>query len=269
MPSLADIVAATRRKVGERHAQANINQLEQDAAAHKPRGLRKALESAGKSGTAVIAELKKASPSRGVIRNEFYPAALAGELEQAGAAALSVLTDEEFFQGSLEYLKAASTETKLPCLRKDFIVSEFQVLEARANCADAVLLIVAALSKQELKLLAKRASEFELDVLCEVHDELELGSVLEIGSDLVGVNSRDLRTFEVDKTTPFRVAQMLPPGVLAVAESGIETGEDISRLRAAGYDAFLIGESLMKAQSPGDALRTLLTDAASSASAGS
>jgi indole-3-glycerol phosphate synthase len=154
-------------------------------------------------------------------------------------------------------------------LRKDFIVDEFQILEARANRADAILLIVAALSKQELKLLAKLGAEFDLDVLCEVHDELELGSALEIESNLIGVNSRNLRTFKVDLETAFRVAQMLPPGVVAVSESGIESGSDIARLRSAGYDAFLIGESLMKAESPGQALRSLLSEAASSgASAG-
>jgi indole-3-glycerol phosphate synthase len=267
---LEEIVAATRCKVQDRRAQADVRELERLASDHAPRGFRKALEVASKAGvTAVIAELKKASPSRGLIRSDFDPAALARDLEQAGAVTLSVLTDEEFFQGSLANLRAASGASQLPCLRKDFIVDESQILEARANCADAVLLIVASLSPQELKSLARRAAEFGLDVLCEVHDEVELGSALEIGSDLVGVNSRDLRTFKVDLETAFRVAQMLPPGAIAVAESGIETGADLVRLRSAGYDAFLIGETLMKAESPGDALRTLLSDAAASASAGS
>lgn len=271
MLTLPDILAATRHKVEESISKADLPQLEQQAAAHKPRGFRKALETASKSGTAaVIAELKKASPSRGLIRNDFDPARLARDLEQAGATALSILTDEEFFQGSLENLRTASWATQLPCLRKDFIVDEFQILEARANSADAVLLIVGALSSQELKSLAKRAAEFELDVLCEVHDEVELGSALEIEANLIGVNNRDLRTFKVDPDTAFRVAQMLPPGTIAVAEIGIECGADVGKLRAAGYDAFLIGESLMKAQSPGDALRKLLSEAASSgASAGS
>jgi indole-3-glycerol phosphate synthase len=268
MASLTDILAATRRRVEESISKADLGQLEEQAAAHVPRGFRKALESVSASGVAVIAELKKASPSRGLIRSDFNPANLARELEQAGAAALSVLTDEEFFQGSLDNLRLASQETKLPCLRKDFIIDEFQVLEARAHCADAVLLIVAALSQDDLLALAKRAAEFHLDVLCEVHDEEELGRALEAGCDLVGVNSRDLQTFNVDLETAFRVAQMLPPEVVAIAESGIESGRDVAQLRSAGYNAFLIGETLMKAPAPGEALNRLLSEAASSASAG-
>jgi indole-3-glycerol phosphate synthase len=268
MVSLTDILATTRHRVEESISTADLAQLEQQAAAHTPRGFRKALESASASGVAVIAELKKASPSRGVIRSDFDPAKLLQELEQAGAAALSVLTDEEFFQGSLENLRIASAETRLPCLRKDFIIDEFQILEARANRADAVLLIVAALSQDDLLALLKRAKEFQLDVLCEVHDEEELGRALDAGCDLVGVNSRDLHTFNVDLETAFRVAQMLPPEVIAVAESGIEKGRDIAALRSAGYNAFLVGETLMRALSPGDVLRRLIAEAGSAASAG-
>jgi indole-3-glycerol phosphate synthase len=268
MTTLGDILAATRRKVEESISTADLVQLEKQAAAYVPRGFRKALETVSKSGVAVIAELKKASPSRGLIRSDFDPAKLARDLDQAGAAALSVLTNQEFFQGSLENLRTTSTETALPCLRKDFIIDEFQVLEARANCADAVLLIVAALSQEDLVALKKRAAEFQLDVLCEVHDEEELGRALEAGFDLVGVNNRDLHTFNVDLDTAFRVAQMLPPEVVAVAESGIESGTDIANLRSAGYNAFLIGETLMKAPAPGEALKRLLSEAASSASAG-
>jgi indole-3-glycerol phosphate synthase len=268
MVSLTDILAATRHRVEESISTADLSQLEQQAAAHSPRGFRKALESASASGVAVIAELKKASPSRGVIRSDFDPAKLAQELERAGAAAVSVLTDEEFFQGSLENLRIASAETRLPCLRKDFIIDEFQILEARANCADAVLFIVAALSQDDLLALLKRAKEFQLDVLCEVHDEEELGRALDAGCDLVGVNSRDLHTFNVDLETAFRVAQMLPPEVVAVAESGIEKGRDIAALRSAGYNAFLVGETLMRASSPGEALKRLIAEAGSAASAG-
>jgi indole-3-glycerol phosphate synthase len=220
-----------------------------------------ALESASSTGIAVIGELKKASPSRGLIRSDFDPAKLALELEAAGVAALSVLTDEEYFRGSLANLRAASANTALPCLRKDFIVDEFQLLEASANCADAVLLITAALSQVELVALVKRAAELHLDVLCEVHDEEELGRALDAGCDLVGVNSRDLRSFKVGLETAFRIADILPHGVLAVAESGIESGADIARLRSAGYDAFLIGERLMKAEHPGEALKSLTSDA--------
>src|ERR1700685_476129 len=254
-------VATTRRKVAETKPAADLRQLDRQAGNHVPRGFRCALESASRSGIAVIAELKRASPSRGLIRFEFDSASLAEELEDAGAAALSVLTDAEFFQGSLENLRRASDSTKLPCLRKDFIVDEFQLLEARATGADAVLLIVAALSADELKLLASRAGEYSLDVLCEVHDEDELRRAADAGCTLIGVNSRDLRTFKVDLSTPFRLADVIPENALRVAESGIHSGADIARLRAAGYQSFLIGESLMKAKSPGEALRAFLAEA--------
>ncbi len=261
MTVLTDIIAATRRRVSESRSGADLRELQVHAAAHAPRGFRKALQSASSAGIAIIGELKKASPSRGLIRSDFDPARLASELESAGAAALSVLTDEEFFQGSLANLRAASGNTALPCLRKDFIIDEFQLLEARANCADAVLLITAALSQEELVTLVKYSAELNLDVLCEVHGEEELGRALDAGCDLIGVNRRDLRTFKVDLETAFRIADILPHGVIAVAESGIESGADIAHLRAAGYDACLIGETLMKAESPGDELRSLVAEA--------
>jgi indole-3-glycerol phosphate synthase len=235
--------------------------LEKRAVRHVPRGFRKGLEMAGRVGIAVIAELKKASPSRGLIRGNFDPAALARELEQAGAAALSVLTDEEFFQGSLGNLRTASSSAALPCLRKDFIIDEFQILEARANCADAVLLIVAALEDAELKVLAAKAAEYELDVLCEVHDAAELKRALDAGCGIIGVNNRDLKTFRVDLRTALALAEKIPSHALAVAESGIESGADIARLKAAGYGAFLIGETLMRARVPGEVLRGLVAEA--------
>jgi indole-3-glycerol phosphate synthase len=259
--SLDEIVAATRRRVSETKPAADLRQLNRQAEDHVPRGFRRGLESGCADGIAVIAELKRASPSRGLIRPDFDPQSLAGELESAGAAALSVLTDSEFFQGSLENLRLASASTKLPCLRKDFIVDELQLLEARANGADAVLLIVAALSNTELHKLARRASEYNLDVLCEVHDEVELQRAVEAGCNLIGVNNRNLRTFEVDLETATRLADLIPKNALRVAESGIHSGVDIARLRAAGYQAFLIGESLMKAKSPGEALKALLAEA--------
>jgi indole-3-glycerol phosphate synthase len=259
--SLSQIVDATRQRVAESRRNANLGDLEKRAQAHTPRGFRRSLESSSKeSGPAIIAELKKASPSRGLIRADFDAGKLAPELESAGASALSVLTDEKFFQGSLENLRRASSAVKIPCLRKDFIVDEFQILEARANSADAILLIVAALSQSELVKFAKRAHEYQLDVLCEAHDEEELQRALDAGCDLVGVNSRDLKTFKVDLEAAFRLAKLIPKGVLSVAESGIHTGADISRLRAAGYKAFLIGESLMKGERPGEALRALLAE---------
>jgi indole-3-glycerol phosphate synthase len=259
MPVFLDqIVSSTRRKVSEAKRTADLRELGQRAEQHVPRGFRRAVEEKSKAGVAVIAELKKASPSKGLIRAEFCAQEMAKELEAAGAAALSVLTDEEFFQGSLENLRLASGAVKIPCLRKDFIVDEFQLLEARANSADAVLLIVAALTNAELNRLALGAGLHGLDVLCEVHDEEELQRALDAGCDLIGVNTRDLQTFKVDTETAFRLAEKLPKNVGRVAESGIRSGEDIARLRAAGYQAFLIGESLMRRDSPGEALRELV-----------
>jgi indole-3-glycerol phosphate synthase len=196
-----------------------------------------------------------------LIREKFRPAELAAELEQAGAAALSVLTDEQFFQGSLDYLREASASSSLPCLRKDFIIDEFQILEAKANRADAVLLIVAALEQKELVALVEIAQSHGLDILCEVHDELQLQRALDAGCDLIGVNSRNLRTFEVNLQTALRLVEKVPSSCLRVAESGIQSGADLARLRAAGYDAFLIGESLMKAKRPGEELAKLMNEA--------
>jgi indole-3-glycerol phosphate synthase len=259
MPVFLDqIVDSTRRKVFETRRTADLRELARRAEQHAPRGFRRALEEKSRAGVAVIGELKKASPSKGLIRAEFCVEELARELEAAGAAALSVLTDEEFFQGSLENLRLASAAVKVPCLRKDFIVDEFQLLEARANSADAILLIVAALTNAELNRLAVGAGLHGLDVLCEVHDEEELQRALDTGCDLIGVNTRNLRTFQVDAETAFRLAEKLPRNVVRVAESGIRSGQDIAGLRAAGYQAFLIGESLMRADSPGKVLRELM-----------
>lgn len=258
--SLDSILAAARERVSETRRRADLAALERAAANHAPRGFIKQLRRVSQNGIAIISELKKASPSKGLIRADFHPAALARELEQAGAAALSVLTDEQFFQGSLDALREASEATSLPCLRKDFMVDEFQMVEARANRADAILLIVGALSQQELVSLAKNAHAYQLDVLCEAHDEQELQRALDAGCELVGINSRDLRTFEVSLTTALRLAERIPDKCLAVAESGIRTGVELARLRSAGYDAFLIGESLMKEEFPGKALAKLLQE---------
>jgi len=259
--SLDQIVAATRRRVADAKSSVDRRELERRAQAHVPRAFRRTLAARSRTGVAVIAELKKASPSRGLIRANFDPGQLAQELETAGAAALSVLTDEEFFQGSLENLRLASVSTKLPCLRKDFIVDEFQLLEARAYFGDAILLIVAVLSQSELIALTTKGRALGLDVLCEAHDEEELRRAVDAGCDLIGVNNRNLRTCKVDPQTTLRLAEMIPKDVVGVAESGIEKRADIARLRGAGYQAFLIGESLMKAESPGEALRSLLAEA--------
>jgi indole-3-glycerol phosphate synthase len=265
MPATLDsIMAVTRGRVARARAEADVRQLERQAEQHLPRGFGKQLRQAARSRIAVIAELKKASPSRGTIRADFDAAQLAAELQAAGASALSVLTDEEFFQGSLENLRLASSHASVPCLRKDFIVDEFQLLESRANHADAVLLIVAAVSEVELGKLYQGARELNLDVLCEVHDEAELDRALAAGCDIIGVNSRNLRTFEVDLQTPLRLAGRLPSGALAVAESGIHSADDVRELHAAGYQVFLVGESLMRAARPGDALRELLSGIGSS-----
>jgi indole-3-glycerol phosphate synthase len=254
---LEKIVAATRARVEASKQDADLRLLRRQGESHVPRGFRKALASKSLTGPAVIAELKKASPSKGLIRANFHPLELATELEQAGAAALSVLTDEEFFQGSLRNLREASAAVSIPCLRKDFIIDAFQVVEARAYSADAILLIVAALSQPALIALAREAREQGLDVLCEVHDADELGRALDAGCDLIGVNTRDLRTFKVDLETAFALAEKFPDGVVRVAESGIHSPDDIARLRAAGYNAFLVGESLMRVERPGEALRAL------------
>jgi len=258
--SLDQILASARQKLAARRPSLDVKQLQRAAEKHITRGFHRSLETKSRVATAIIAELKKASPSRGLIRPEFDATLLARELEEAGAAALSVLTDEEFFKGSLENLRRASAATKLPCLRKDFIFDEIQIIEARANCADAVLLIVAALSQPELLRLAQCARNWDLDVLCEVHDQQELQRALEAGFNLIGVNSRDLRTFKVDLQTAFRLAGAIPETAIRVAESGIHNGSDIARLRAAGYHAFLIGESLMSQESPSHALGTLIND---------
>jgi indole-3-glycerol phosphate synthase len=263
--SLESIVAATRQRLsktgGLGRRSAEFRELERAAEEHNPRGFRNQLRRKSQSGIAIIAELKKASPSRGLIRHDFRPSALARELENAGAAALSVLTDEQFFQGSLEYLRQASLSSSLPCLRKDFIVDEIQILEARAHCADAILLIVAALSQTELETLAGVARSHNLDVLCEAHDEEELQRALDAGCDLIGINSRNLHTFEVNLETALTLAEKIPDTCVRVAESGIQSGADLARLRSTGYDAFLIGESLMKAEHPGAAFARLMEEA--------
>jgi len=259
MPTrLEEIIAATRERVAATCSSLDLPALTAAAERYRPRPFREGLRRAAESGIAVIAELKKASPSKGLIREDFPVADLARDLESAGAAALSVLTDQQFFQGSLENLEIASQATQLPCLRKDFIVDEVQLTEARAHHADAVLLIVAALMQDELATLSAHAGELHLDVLCEVHDADELQRALDAGCSIIGVNNRNLHTFQVDLNTSLRLVEKIPHGVIKVAESGIATGDDIARLRQAGFDAFLIGESLMRTPRPGEALQALL-----------
>ena len=257
---LERIIAQTRADVARRRERVSSAELEKRAAEHTPRGFAHALREASAKGPAIIAELKKASPSRGLIRPNFDPQTLAVDLERAGATALSVLTDEPFFQGSLRNLEIASTATNIPCLRKDFIVDEYQLVEARACRADAILLIAAAgLGFGYLHYFTMMAQRrYGLDVLCEVHTADEIQLVRDIGCDAYGVNNRDLKTFEVRLETSLELAEQLPPGALRVAESGIHTAADIQKLRSAGFHAFLIGESLMRQPQPGAALEELL-----------
>lgn len=261
MTKLEEILAATRARVAAQKERADLHALEKAAATHQPRGFRKRLHAMAQLGPAVIAELKKASPSKGMLRGTFPVGILANQLARNGASALSVLTDEQFFEGSLTNLLEASAATNLPCLRKDFIVDEFQIVEARAHHADAVLLILAALDDAAFRRLLDYAQSLELDVLCEVHDTEELRRALEGGADIVGVNSRDLKTFNISLSTLVDMVENIPGHVLKVAESGIDKGKDIRELHAAGYQAFLIGEALMRADDPGDKLQQLLHDA--------
>jgi len=209
----------------------------------------------------VIAELKKASPSRGLIRQDFHPAQLAAEFAGAGAAALSVLTEEEFFSGSLVDLKEARVAVSIPVLRKDFIIDPWQVWETRAACADSFLLIVSLLDRGLLTELLELGRRLKMEPLVEVHSPEELSLALECGARIIGVNNRDLTNFEVRLETALAMAGQIPESCVAVAESGIQSSEDLENLARAGYDAFLIGEHLMKQASPGDALRGLLTGA--------
>lgn len=259
MPTrLEQILAHTLLVVNDRKAKADYAALERAAALHTPRGFTEGLRKVATTGPAIISELKRASPSKGLIRADFYPSVLAKALEGAGAAALSVLTDEEFFQGSLAYLEEASRTVSIPCLRKDFIIDPFQVLEARASGADAILLIVAVHSDKRLSELRDEARTLGLDVLCEVHDRTELDRAAALGFDLIGVNSRNLHTFQVNPELPLELSLWKPANAVMVAESGIRSAQEITTLREAGYQAFLIGEALMRQPDPAAALATLL-----------
>jgi len=207
---------------------------------------------------AIISEIKKASPSRGVLLEDFRPVELAKQYQKGGAAALSVLTDHDFFQGSLADLWAARAACSLPVIRKDFTISEFHVLEAAAYGADAILLIVAILDEAQLRGYRELAREFDMDALVEVHDRRELGIALESGAEIVGVNNRDLRTFQISLDTSIDLAREIPQTVIKVSESGIFTAADVHRLMDAGYDAFLVGEHLVKSGDAAQAIRELV-----------
>lgn len=227
------------------------------AAAPEPRGFRAALAEAARHELAVIAEVKRRSPSKGDLRPGLDPAELARRYEQGGAAGLSVLTDHEFFGGSADDLRTARAACSRPVLRKDFTVCERDVCDTRLMGADCVLLIVAALSDAELARLCRLARDLDLDVLVEVHDEAELDRALAAGADLVGVNQRDLVTFEVDTERAVRLAGLLPGEVVRVAESGIAGPADAAILRGAGYHAVLVGESIVRSGDPAGAVAAL------------
>jgi len=210
----------------------------------------------------IIAEIKKASPSKGVLRADFDPVSIALGYEKGGAAALSVLTDEKFFMGSLSYLRAVREAVGIPLLRKDFIIDPYQVYESRLGGADALLLIVSALAEDALRKLLRLTHSLDMSAVVEVHDEEELGMALDAGSRIIGINNRDLRTFEVDLGVTERLSRNIPAGVIVVAESGIGSGTDIKKLGKHGVRVFLIGETFMKAQDPGLELSNLISSAA-------
>ncbi len=244
---LAEICATKREEVAARKALATLDDLDREAAsATSPRGFRAALEAKAASGFGLIAEIKKASPSKGLIRADFRPAEHAVAYEQGGAACLSVLTDEAYFQGHEDYLMDARAACELPVLRKDFTLEPWQVAEARAIGADAILVIVAALERG-------------MDVLVEVHDEAEMERAARLKSRLIGINTRDLRTFRTDLATTERLAPLAPAGTLLVGESGISSHADLERLAEAGVRCVLVGESLMRQEDVAQATRTLLT----------
>jgi indole-3-glycerol phosphate synthase len=252
------IVAATERIVELRRDREPVARLEQRAGAASPDGAR-FVEQLGRAGCLnVIAECKRRSPSKGVLAATYDPAAIAQQYERGGAAAISVLTEPTFFDGALDHLAAVRRRVSLPLLRKDFIVDDYQLLEARASGADAVLLIVAALKQADLVRLQRGAWDCGLAALVEVHDEAELARAIDSGARVVGVNNRNLRTLQVDVDASFRLAAKLPQGVVAVSESGLQSRADLERLTAAGYNAFLIGERFMTDKDPASAIRNLI-----------
>lgn len=251
-----------KRKAGEvaqRRATDSLASLEariQEQSA--PREFSRALQQRAATGEpAVIAEIKKASPSKGVIREDFKPAQIAQSYREGGATCLSVLTDSDFFQGSEAYLEEARAACDLPVLRKDFTIDPYQVVEARAIGADAVLLIVAALAQEQMHELSQTAKEVGLDVLVEVHNRGELERALELPTPLVGINNRDLHTFDTRLETTLDLLPHIPPDRLVITESGIHTTADVARMRAANVQSFLVGEAFMRAEEPGEKLREL------------
>jgi indole-3-glycerol phosphate synthase len=250
---LKKILARKQEEIAERSAQITIPQLiEKAKLASAPRGFAAAIAAkiaAGQSG--VIAEIKKASPSKGVIREDFDPAAIAVSYEKGGACCLSVLTDVDFFQGADEYLEMARSASILPVIRKDFIIDEYQIYEARAMGADCILLIVSALTSEQLNQLHDVALSLGMDVLIEVHDEAELDIALTLDNPMVGINNRNLHSFEVSLKNTYKLLKKIPEGKIVITESGIHTSEDVASMREHHVHSFLVGEAFMRSDDPG------------------
>ncbi len=256
---LKKIIERKRKEVSERRCRRSLTQLETDVVdLPRTRGFVQAICNKLDAGeSAVIAEIKKASPSKGVIREDFRPAEIAKDYEKGGAACLSVLTDIDFFQGADSYLQEARSAVNLPVIRKDFMVDSYQIVESRAIGADCVLLIVSALTEDELFNLNRLALALGLDVLVEVHDKQELDLALELPNTLVGINNRNLHTFDVSLDTTFDLLDAIPEDKIVVTESGILGPQDVAQMRARGVNSFLVGESFMRAASPGEKLHEL------------
>ena len=255
---LRDIIARKWEEIAERREQRSIADLESLASGQSaPRGFAAAMQMAASWKPAIIAEAKRASPSKGVIREDFDPAAIAASYEQGGATCLSVLTDVDFFQGADEYLVAARNACTLPVIRKDFLVDPYQVIESRALGADCVLLIAASLDDDQMAELNAVAVDLGMDVLVEVHDRAELERSLPLGSPLLGINNRDLHTFETRLETTWELLEHIPGDRLVVTESGIHARADVEAMRSRGVNAFLVGEAFMRAAEPGEKLREL------------
>jgi indole-3-glycerol phosphate synthase len=256
---LEKIISVKRREIEESRSAVSLSELEKQCSDLPPtrdfvHALRSRVE---KSQPAVIAEIKKASPSKGVIREDFDPVQIARSYEQSGAACLSVLTDREFFQGAPEYLTAVKAGTTIPVIRKDFIIDPYQVYEARAMGADCILLIVAALEMAQMRELERVSRGLDMAVLVEVHSQEELESALELETHLIGINNRNLRTFETDIRTSLMVAERIPSERVVITESGINTREDVALMVENSIYAFLVGESMMRKADPGAALKGL------------
>ena len=256
---LPEIIAARLRSVEEARARVPLGQVQQEAEKRTER--RDFIGALSARGVNIIAEMKKASPSKGVLREDYQAEAIARSYEQVGAAALSVLTEEIYFQGSLDHLRRARAATELPVLRKDFILDGYQVYEAIASGADSILLIVAALDPKTLENLIRLCRNLRIEPLVEVHSEDEVETALEAGAKLIGVNNRHLKTFEVSLATSLRLIERIPRDCVAVSESGISTGLEVARIQEAGFSAVLVGEQFMRAPDPGRELEAMLAGA--------